>query len=61
MFYSHVYILVYIILFAVGLSIDLKGILYVALMSMVVAFFIYKPVYKMSEKDYMKKDWKFNE
>ena len=55
------YILVYIILFAVGLSMSLKGILYVALMSMLVAFFIYKPVYKMSEKEYMKKDWKFNE
>ncbi|WP_426348945.1 rod shape-determining protein MreD [Alloiococcus sp. CFN-8] len=55
------YILVYIILFAIGLSMSLKGILYVALMSMLVAFFIYKPVYKMSEKNYMKKDWKFNE
>ena len=53
--------LIYIILFALGLSINMKGILYVALMSMLVAFFIYKPVYKISEKEFMKKDWKFNE
>mgnify|MGYP006791379497 FL=1 len=55
------YVLVNIILFALGLSISMKGILYIALMSMLVAFFIYKPVYKMSEKEYMKRDWKFNE
>lgn len=55
------YVLVNIILFALGLSISMKGILYIALMPMLVAFFIYKPVYKMSEKEYMKRDWKFNE
>lgn len=55
------YILVSIILFVLGLSMSIRGMLYVALMSMLVAFFIYKPVYKMSEKEFMKKDWKFNE
>ena len=55
------YISVYVILFALGFSMNISGIFYVALMSMVAAFFIYKPVYNMSEKEFMKKDWKFNE
>ena len=55
------YLIIFIILYILGIYVIFCGILYVGVTSMIVAFFFYKPIYKLSNKDYMKRDWKFNE
>lgn len=55
------YLLVFVILYLTKTKTHIQGVLYVGPLSMLLSFFIYKWVYKLSQKDYMKKDWKFNE
>ncbi len=40
---------------------QIQGVMYVGPLSMLLSFFMYRWVYKLSQKNYMKKDWKFNE
>lgn len=55
------YILVFGILFITKTKTHIQGAIYVGPLSMILAFFMYKWVYRLSQKSYMKKDWKFNE
>ena len=58
-------ILKYIIIFVVGkmlnIIIPLQGIVMMAFYNMIIALFIYGWVYRLSNKDFMKRQWKFSE
>lgn len=55
------YILVFGLLYITKTKTHIQGVIYVGPLSMLLAFFMYKWVYRLSQKSYMKKDWKFNE
>lgn len=52
-------ILVFVILYVSGQRSDLQAVIYNSLYTMFVAVFMYKRVYKLSQKHYMKTEWKF--
>lgn len=52
-------ILVYIILYFIGIKVMLYSSVFVAIYSFVLAIFVYKPIYKLCRKPYMIKKWKF--
>lgn len=52
-------ILVYIILYFIGIKVMLYSSVFVAIYSFVLAIFVYKPIYKLCQKPYMIKKWKF--
>lgn len=55
------YIIVFIILYIAKIKVNFDfGVLMIAVMNMICMFFIYKRVYKFSNKDFMKEQWKFN-
>jgi rod shape-determining protein MreD len=53
------YGLVYLLLFIIGQKSDYRAILYCSLYSLVLAVFMYKKVYKLSQKPFMKREWRF--
>ncbi len=55
------YILLYVVLYIFEVKISLQGLFYIGASSMLLTFFMYKWIYKLSQKEYMKKNWKFNE
>ncbi|WP_040210713.1 rod shape-determining protein MreD [Clostridium polynesiense] len=55
------YLMVYVILYVTKVQTHIKGVFYIGITSMILALLMYKRVYKLSQKNYMKKDWKFNE
>ncbi|WP_026884841.1 rod shape-determining protein MreD [Clostridium akagii] len=52
-------ILVYIILYFIGIKVMLYSSVFVAIYSFVLAIFVYKPIYRLCQKPYMIKKWKF--
>lgn len=52
-------ILMFCILYILGQRIHINVILYRSLYNMVIGFFMYKRIYKLCEKDFMMKNWKF--
>lgn len=52
-------ILMFVILYLVGQRIHLNTILYISLYNMIVSILIYKKVYKLCQKDFMVKKWRF--
>lgn len=53
--------LVSMLLFVLGLKFNYRGILYSSLYNLPFSFFIYRFTYRLSNKEYMKKVWKFKE
>lgn len=51
--------LVFVLLLMVGQKIEAESILYIALYNMIICFFLYKRIYKLCSKNYMKKEWNF--
>jgi rod shape-determining protein MreD len=51
--------IVYVILYLVGQKSDIQVALYNSLYTMILAIFMYKRVYKLSQKPFMKREWKF--
>ncbi|WP_139905175.1 rod shape-determining protein MreD [Clostridium thermarum] len=52
-------VLLFIILYLIGLKTDFQDTLYIALYNMVLAILLYKPIFKLLQKPFMKKEWKF--
>jgi rod shape-determining protein MreD len=52
-------ILVFVFLYILGAKSDIQVVLYNSIYSMVISIFIYKKIYKLSQKHYMKNEWKF--
>ena len=52
-------ILVYIILYFVGIKVKIYSSAFIAIYTFVLAFFVYKPIYRLCQKPYMIKKWKF--
>lgn len=52
-------ILVFILLYILGQKSDIQVVLYNSLYTMFIAIFMYKRVYNLSQKHYMKTEWKF--
>lgn len=52
-------VLLFAILYILGLKTDFQDVLYIAIYNMVLAIFIYRPIYKFLQKPFMKKQWKF--
>ncbi|MEG2353706.1 MAG: rod shape-determining protein MreD [Clostridium sp.] len=49
----------YCILYVLGKEISLQASIYSGIYNMVIAVFMYRFIYKLSEKRYMKREWKF--
>jgi rod shape-determining protein MreD len=52
-------ILVFIVLYFIGIKVKIYSSAFVAMYSFVLALFVYKPIYKLCQKPYMIKKWKF--
>lgn len=52
-------VLVFIILYFESTHIDLSTVAYCSIYNMIVSIFAYKIVYKLCEKDFMQRKWKF--
>ncbi|WP_315116936.1 rod shape-determining protein MreD [uncultured Clostridium sp.] len=52
-------ILVFVLLYTVNVNMPLRNILFNSLYNMLVSIIMYKFVFKLCSKDYMKKKWKF--
>lgn len=52
-------ILLFALLFIMGQYINSRMILYTSVYNMVVSIFMYKPVFKLCEMKFMKKEWRF--
>ncbi|MDP4087638.1 MAG: rod shape-determining protein MreD [Bacillota bacterium] len=50
---------VFSLLYVIGLKADYKSTLYVSIYNAVLSIFMYKPLYKLLQKPFMKKQWKF--
>lgn len=55
------YIMIYVLIILLKIKMSLDGILIMSFYNMFIAFVIYGWVYSMCNKDYMKRQWKFNE
>ncbi|MBA5849928.1 rod shape-determining protein MreD [Clostridium sp. cel8] len=49
----------FVILWLSGITINLVSLFFVSIYNTVVGFFMYKPVYRLSQISYMKTEWKF--
>jgi rod shape-determining protein MreD len=52
-------LLLFIFLYVLGYKSDIHVLVYNSLYTMIIAIFMYKKIYKLSQKPYMKKEWKF--
>lgn len=52
-------VLIFIILYFEGIYMDLSVTVYSSIYSMIISIFFYRIVYKLCEKDYMQRKWKF--
>ncbi|WP_392486615.1 rod shape-determining protein MreD [Haloimpatiens sp. FM7315] len=52
-------VLVYIIFYVLKIHMDVDKILFISLYNMILGIFMYAYVYKLSMKNFMKRDWKF--
>ncbi len=52
-------IMIFVILYITGTKMDIYSSFYVSLYSMILTIFMYKKVYKLCQKNYMKKEWNF--
>jgi rod shape-determining protein MreD len=52
-------VLMFVLLYIIGLKTDFQEIFYIALYNMVLAIFLYRPIFKLLQKPFMKKQWKF--
>jgi rod shape-determining protein MreD len=52
-------ILVFGVLYAIHIRVNMYGSAYVAIYSFIIAIFVYKPIYRLCQKPYMIKEWKF--
>ena len=52
-------IMVFVLLYLTGQQGDIMAVVYISFYTMVVTIFIYKRVYNLSQKSFMKRDWKF--
>ena len=50
---------IFVILLVLGRHTDIKNVLYCAIYEMVICLIIYKSIYKLYHKNFMRKDWKF--
>ena len=50
---------IFAVLLILGQHTDYKNIFFNAIYEMVICIFMYKPIYKLYHKNFMKKDWKF--
>ncbi|MBI6871668.1 rod shape-determining protein MreD [Clostridium aciditolerans] len=48
-----------IVLYFLKINVDFKDVFFIALYNMVISAIIYKKVYKLCQKEYMQKRWKF--
>lgn len=48
-----------IVLYFLKINVDLKDVFFIALYNMVISAIIYKRVYRLCQKEYMQKRWKF--
>lgn len=52
-------LLILAILYLAGTYVSIKSVFFISVYNMFICIFIYKRVYKLCEKDYMEKRWKF--
>jgi rod shape-determining protein MreD len=52
-------VMVFVLLYLTGQQGDIMAVVYISLYTMVVTIFMYKRVYNLSQKSFMKRDWKF--
>lgn len=52
-------VMVIIICYLIGKYVNIKMVIYQGLYNMIISIFIYKMVYRLSQKNYMQKEWKF--
>lgn len=52
-------VFIFVILYILGQYIEIKRALFISVYNMVVAIFMYKRVYKLCQKDFMVKNWRF--
>ena len=52
-------LLVFFIMFLVKQYMQMEAVLYHGIYNLIVSIFMYKFVYKLSQKEYMKKEWRF--
>lgn len=52
-------VFMFIILYVLGQYIDIKSALFISVYNMIVGIFMYKRVYKLCQKDFMVKNWRF--
>jgi rod shape-determining protein MreD len=51
--------LVYIVLYAIGQKSDYKAIIFTGVYGTLLAVFMYKKIYRFSQKPFMKREWRF--
>lgn len=52
-------LLIFAILYILGKSAEIYNLLYIAVYNTIILLILYKRVYKLSEKNYMKREWNF--
>lgn len=52
-------VLLFVLLYIVGLKTDFQETIYLALYNMVLSVFLYRPIYRLLQKPFMKKQWRF--
>lgn len=52
-------VFMFVILYVLGEYIEIKRVLFISVYNMIVAIFMYKRVYKLCQKDFMVKNWRF--
>ncbi len=52
-------VLVYIVLYFIGIKVKIYASAFVAMYTFVLALFVYRPIYRLCQKPYMIKKWKF--
>ncbi|MCY6354958.1 rod shape-determining protein MreD [Clostridium sp. ZS2-4] len=52
-------IFIFVILYILGQYIEIKGTLFISVYNMIVAIFMYNRLYKLCQKDFMVKNWRF--
>lgn len=51
--------IIFLILYLNGINSNIRDVLFISLYNMFIGIFIYKRIYKLSQKEYMQRRWKF--
>jgi rod shape-determining protein MreD len=52
-------VMIYLLLYFVGQQSDIRNMLFSGLYNMIISIFMYRKIYKLCQKEYMKREWKF--